>query len=197
MKSKCKKRVIKIVSMCLLMMISLTACEKTNHQGAANNLNNTVKNTVDEPHKENVPKASVRELEVRFGDSGAPFLMHLYDNETAAAIAGYVGTAEWRLPIYHYNDYENWEVMQYYDIPDRYKIPSVPERITAETVGTVYYSQPNRIVLFYGDAQIHADYTPVGYFDVTEEFIAAVENNPVLEGWGNKIVHISSVGNNK
>ncbi|MCI9047248.1 MAG: hypothetical protein HFG71_08225 [Hungatella sp.] len=30
----------------------------------------------------------------------------------------------------------------------------------------------------------------VGYFDATEEFVSAVEDNPVLEGWGNKIVVI-------
>jgi hypothetical protein len=58
--------------------------------------------------------------------------MHLYDNETAEAIAKYVGTASWRLPIYHYNDYDNWEVMQYYDIPSRYNIPSNPDNITSE-----------------------------------------------------------------
>jgi hypothetical protein len=60
------------------------------------------------------------------------FIMHLYDNETAEAIAKYVGTASWRLPIYHYNDYDNWEVMQYYDIPSRYNIPSNPDNITSE-----------------------------------------------------------------
>ena len=51
--------------------------------------------------------------------------------------------------------------------------------------------QPNRIILFYGDAQVSGEYTPVGYFDNTDEFRSAVENNPVLEGWGNKIVRIS------
>ena len=92
------------------------------------------------------------ELTVSFGDSGDSFILHLYDNDTARAIARHVGTAEWRLPIYHYDDYENWEVMQYYDIPSRYEIPSAPETITEEAAGTVYYSEPNRILLFYGDA---------------------------------------------
>ena len=119
--------------------------------------------------------------------------MHLYDNDTAAAIARHVGTANWRLPIYHYNDYENWEVMQYYDIPSRYDIPSNPEMITSEKAGEVYYSAPNRIVLFFGDAQVQGEYTKVGYFDYTEEFKTAVENNPVLEGWENKIVLINHV----
>lgn len=133
----------------------------------------------------------VAELTVNFGDGGDPFILHLYDNDTARAVARHVGTADWRLPIYHYDDYENWEVMQYYDIPSRYEIPSAPLTITEETAGTVYYSEPNRIVLFYGDAEVSGEYTPVGYFDNTDEFRSAVENNPVLEGWGNKIVLIS------
>lgn len=131
------------------------------------------------------------ELVVRFGDNGEPFVMHLYENGTAQAIARHVGTADWRLPIYNYEGYENWEVMQYYDIPSQYEIPSNPETVTEETAGTVYYSEPNRIILFYGDAEVTGEYTPVGYFDDTEEFRSAVEDNPVLEGWGNKIVQIS------
>ncbi len=40
-------------------------------------------------------------------------------------------------------------------------------------------------------AEIFAEYTKVGTFDATDDFIEAVENNPVLEGWGNKIILIS------
>lgn len=129
-------------------------------------------------------------LKVSFGDRSNPFTLHLYDNDTAAAIARHVGTADWQLPIYHYDDYENWEVMQYYDVPSRYDIPSAAESISSEKAGEVYYSEPNRIVLFYGDAQVSGEYTKVGYFDFTEEFKSAVENNPVVEGWGNKLVFI-------
>ncbi len=79
------------------------------------------------------------------------------------------------------------------DIPSRYEIPSEPEEITTVKAGEVYYSEPNRIVLFYRDAEIDAaEYTKVGYFDAAEEFVAAVEDNPVLEGWGTKIVNISN-----
>lgn len=132
------------------------------------------------------------ELYVRFGDSGSTFTMHLYANDTAAAIARHVGTADWRLPIYNYDGYDNWEVMQYYDIPSRYEIPSNPERVTEERAGAVYYSEPNRILLFYGDAEVSGEYTPIGYFDDSEEFRSAVANNPALEGWGSKIVLISA-----
>lgn len=135
--------------------------------------------------------ADTTDLKVRFGDDGEPFAMHIYENDTAAAIARHVGTADWRLPINHFDDYENWEVMQYYDLPSRYEIPSNPETITSAKAGEVYYSDPSRIVLFYGDAKITGEYTKVGYFDNTEEFRAAVTSNPVLEGWGNKIVNIS------
>ncbi len=136
------------------------------------------------------PKSET-ELVARFGEEGEPFTLHLYENDTAAAIARHVGTSDWNLPIYHYDDYEHWEVMQYYDIPDSYEIPSAPEKITEEKAGTVYYSEPNRVILFYKDAKVPAEYTPVGYFDYTEEFLDAVEKNPVVEGWGNKIICIS------
>lgn len=148
----------------------------------------------DDPGNETESDSSqeAMELVVCFGDGGEPFILHLYDNDTAYAIAGHVGNSDWRLPIYHYDDFDNWEVMQYYDIPSRYEIPSAPEQVTEEKAGTVYYSEPNRVILFYQDAQVSAEYTPVGYFDYTDEFLLAVQNNPVLEGWGNKLVLISS-----
>lgn len=132
-------------------------------------------------------------LEVRFGDEGTPFLLNLEDNETAAAISKYVGTSDWRLPIYHYDDYENWEVMQYYDIPSRYEIPSVAKTVTAQKAGEVYYSEPNRILLFYQDAEVTGEFTKIGSIEDTDTFREAVAKNPVLEGWGNKIVLINSV----
>ena len=81
--------------------------------------------------------------------------------------------------------------MQYYDIPSRYEIPSGAETVTSVKAGDVYYSEPNRIILFYHDAEVTGEYTKVGTIDVTDEFVKAVEENPVLEGWSNKIVLIS------
>lgn len=160
----------------------------SNNSGAASNHSPSSNFDNDNESESRTPAT---ELVVRFGDRGEPFILNLYDNDTAQAIARHVGTADWRLPIYNYEGYENWEVMQYYDIPSRYEIPSNPKTVTEEAAGTVYYSEPNRIVLFYGDAEVTGEYTPVGYFDNTEEFRSAVEDNPVLEGWGNKIVQIS------
>ena len=138
--------------------------------------------------------AAPSQLEVRFGDNGAAFTMTLEDNDTAAAIKKHVGTADWRLPIYHFDDYDNWEVMQYYDISRRYEIPSVDVKtVTTEKAGEVYYSHPNRIILFYGDGEVTGDYTKIGEIEATDDFKKAVSNNPVLRGWGNKIVQIKSV----
>lgn len=207
----------KIIPIILGVVLTLTGCGKTNDNGGSSTniapvvnstsvvskaSDSTTETVVSQPESANSESSRKSEagsvndvtaagtLKVCFGDSGSPFTLHLYDNATAAAIKRHVGTAEWRLPIYHYDDYENWEVMQYYDIPSRYEIPSAAENISSEKAGEVYYSEPNRIVLFFGDAKVSGEYTKVGYFDYSEEFKSAVENNPVLEGWGNKIVII-------
>lgn len=170
-----------------LLVLSLAACAEKDSAA-----NSSTTQPVDESSSVKTETSAADQLTVRFGDSGAPFTMYLEDNDTAAAIARHVGSADWRLPIYHYDDYDGWESFQYYDIPSRYEVPSAAETVTSEKAGEVYYSEPNRIVLFYHDAEISGEYTLVGRFDVTEEFTSAVENNPVLEGWGNKIVQISA-----
>lgn len=199
-----RKNVLVILGTVLAVGMLLTGCSNSSESSStAKEENSYVEGTVegtqepvmqtesDESDVPEVNESQAEDLVVRFGDRGEAFTMHLYDNDTAAAIAKYVGTSEWRLPIYHYDDYDDWEVMQYYDIPSRYEIPSAPESITEESTGMVYYSEPNRIILFYQDAVVAAEYTPVGYFDYSEEFLEAVQNNPILEGWGNKIVVIS------
>lgn len=191
MKTNFSKRGMLFLALTMLCTVMMVGCGQS-EEGADTETSipdTTADSSQDTPIQSDV---AATELYVSFGDDGSPFTMHLYDNDTAAAIARHVGTAAWRLPIYNYDGYENWEVMQYYDIPDRYEIPSNPESVTSEAAGTVYYSQPNRIVLFYGDAEVSGEYTPVGYFDDSEEFRSAVADNPVLEGWGNKIVIISA-----
>lgn len=128
-------------------------------------------------------------LTLRFG-GGEEFTINMYDNDTANKIAEYVGTAAWQLPIYHYDDYDGWESFQYYDIPSRYDIPDGSQSVTSQKAGAVYYSHPNRIILFYQDANISTEYTPVGYINFSQDLVDAVENNPVVEGWGNKLVFI-------
>ena len=170
-----------------LLVLSLAACAEKDMAADSGTTQ-----PADESGGIETETSAADQLTVRFGDRGSPFTMYLEDNDTAAAIARHVGSADWRLPIYHYDDYDGWESFQYYDIPSRYEVPSNAEAVATEKAGEVYYSEPNRIVLFYHDAEISGEYTLVGHFDVTEEFTSAVENNPVLEGWGNKIVQISA-----
>ena len=65
--------------------------------------------------------------------------------------------------------------------------PDTFELLAEAYAGDVF----NQIVLYYHDAQINEEYTRIDTFDATDEFVSAVENNPVLEGWGNQIVRIS------
>ena len=189
-----KKQLTGIVGLLLTLSIAMTGCSSSS--GVAESSSSEESNRVSSSQTasqsseedDNIPSSNATELTVQFGDSGDSFVMHLEDNSTAAAIAGYVGTTDWRLPVY---SYDKSDVMEYYDIPSRYEIPDNSETVTEAHAGDVFYSDPNRIVLYYHDAEINEQYTRIGTFDATEEFVDAVENNPVLEGWGNQIVVIS------
>ena len=130
-------------------------------------------------------------LSMQFGGTGEVFTIELEDNETSRAIARHVGRQSWDLPIYNYDSAENYEVMQYYDVPSRYNIPSNPETITSQSAGELYYSAPNRIVLFYNDAEVTGEFTKVGDVTNTENLASSVEENPVVSGGSNKIISIS------
>lgn len=204
MKKNALKKIIMLIALSAVLAVMLTGCGQSNAGTNENPLSVNTKPSSDitsanegstEDENTNASSedyVSATQLYVTFGDNGSPFIMHLYDNDTAAAIARHVGSAEWRLPIYNYDGYDNWEVMQYYDIPSQYEIPSNPETVTSESSGAVYYSEPNRIVLFYGDAEVSGEYTQVGYFESTDEFVNAISDNPILEGWENKIIQISA-----
>lgn len=189
-----KKQLIGIVGLLLTFSIAMTGCSsssgstESSSSEDSNRVSSSQTASQSSEEDDNVPSSNATELTVQFGDSGDSFVMHLEDNSTAAAIAGYVGTTEWRLPVYSYDESD---VMEYYDIPSRYEIPDNSETVTEAHAGDVFYSDPNRIVLYYHDAEINEQYTRIGTFDATEEFVDAVENNPVLEGWGNQIVVIS------
>jgi hypothetical protein len=131
------------------------------------------------------------DVKVQFGIDGKTFILKLDDNDTAAELARNIGEDGKNLPIFHFNDFENYEVMQYYDIPSRYSIPSNPEKVTSEKAGEVYYSAPNRVILFYQDAEVKGEFTKVGTLEKTDGLKAAVENNPVLEGWSNKVIIVN------
>ena len=190
-----KKQLIGIVGVLLTLSIAMTGCSSSSGSTESSSSEESNRVSSSQPasqsseEDDNIPSSNATELTVQFGDSGDSFVMHLEDNSTAAVIAGYVGTTDWRLPVYSYDESD---VMEYYDIPSQYEIPDNSATVTEAHAGDVFYSDPNRIVLYYHDAQINEQYTRIGTFDATEEFVDAVENNPVLEGWGNQIVVISN-----
>lgn len=186
-----KKQFLAIIGVLLIFSVAVTGCSGSSNSAVSDNDSPAVSSQTEsqsDEENENIPDSVSTELTVQFGGGGESFIMHLEDNSTAAAIAGYVETTEWRLPVYSYDESD---VMEYYDVPSRYEIPDNSETVTEAHAGEVFYSDPNRIVLYYHDAQINEEYTLIGTFDATDEFVNAVENNPVLEGWGNQIVVIS------
>lgn len=193
MKYKTVKKVIGVAAVIMLSAVILGGCGQDEASRDAGSAGQSGAESGAETGSQAGGQTAgrVSELEVRFGDDGELFMMQLEENETAEAIARYVGTSDWRLPIYERDPDADYDVMQYYDVSSRYDIPSDPETVTSEKAGEVYYSDPNRIVLFYHDAEITGEYTKIGTFDATDEFVKAVEENPVLEGWGNKIVQIA------
>ena len=61
--------------------------------------------------------------------------------------------------------------------------------------GEVYYAD-NQIILYYKDMKVKADYTKIGTIEDTDGLEEAVISNPVLEGWGNKIISLQAISGN-
>lgn len=135
--------------------------------------------------------APLADVTVTFGEGGDPYPLHLYDTDTAVELYRHVPESGQNLPIYDFNGYEGWEAFQYYDLPGSYEIPEGEQQLVArEAAGEVYYSAPNRLILFYQDAEIPMTMGKIGHFDDTPEFRAAVADNAPLEDWGNLIVRV-------
>ena len=122
-------------------------------------------------------------MTMQFGYDGPIYTVELENNDTAATLADFAARGEYNLPIYTYENYENEDVLQFYDIPSRYEIPDDAQHYTEEKAGELYYSYPNRVILFYQDAQIEGDYTKVGTLTTTEGLVDAVRNNEPLKDW--------------
>lgn len=197
------KKIIAFLS--VLSILGMTGCAEKD-SGSSQNDNNSYEYHMDSTVSaieaadesssadSNVADGMLEDIYVSFGGSGQSYAMHPYDNDTAAELIRNISTSGINLPIYHYEGYEGDDVFQYYDIPSRFEISSAPETITEEKAGEIYYSEPNRLILFFGDAQIEGEYTKVGYIDDSEQFRNDVKNNPVVEGWGNLIIRVSLQG---
>ena len=130
-------------------------------------------------------------VEVRFGASGEPFTFVPDKNDTALFLLRNITDAGRNLPIYNYEGYEGDGVMQYYDVPSRLNIPSNPAWIVSEEAGDVYLSDPNRIMLFFEDANIEGEFTYVGKIADVSGLADAVRDNPTVPGYSNKIISVS------
>ncbi len=111
MRSQREKRFLLLLSWMLLPAVLLTGCGSS---GSSSEPEADVPpdaasaGPAADAGQGDAPEADRSELTVRFGDEGEPFTLHMEDNETADDIVRHVGTASWRLPIYHYDDYEGW-----------------------------------------------------------------------------------------
>lgn len=148
----------------------------------------------EEPANATEAPAEIATCQVQFGDESDVYSVHLLDNDTAVALYRAIPESGLNLPIYTFDGYEGWEVMTFYDIPSRFDIPSEPVRYETQQSGQLYYSAPNRLMLFYGDAEMPGDYVLVGYIEDSEAFRADVANNQPLEFWGNKLIMVSRDG---
>lgn len=128
---------------------------------------------------------------VRFGQGSEPFTFVPEKNDTALALVRNITASGRNLPIYTYEGFEGDDVMQYYDVPSRYDVPSNPQHVTAQQAGEVYLSDPNRVIVFYRDAQMEGDFTYVGRIENADGLADAVTGNPVVSGYTNKIISVS------
>ncbi len=129
-------------------------------------------------------------MTMQFGYDGPTYTVVLENNDTAATLADYAARGEYNLPIYTYENYENEDILQFYDIPSRYEIPDEPQHYTEEKAGELYYSYPNRVILFYQDAQVEADYTKIGTLTTTEGLVDAVRDNEPLRDWNCLVIPV-------
>ena len=186
----------------VVLAISFTGCTSRNRaassssatsgdaDGSATN-SSSVADESASSESDDITSENLPDVNVKFGVNGKTFTLHFDNNDTAAELARDITDDGRNLPIYNFDNFDNYQVMQYYDIPSSYSIPSKPEAVTSEKAGEVYYSSPNRVLLFYQDAQVKGNYTRIGSFEDTDGLKDAVANNPVLQGWGNKLIIIN------
>ncbi len=188
-----KKKIIIIIIIVLIAIlggISLIATNQKNNFGGKSG--KSILNGYDSNYEsEDIFKDGMPKVEIGFGYDGKKFTATMEDNETAVELVRNITSSGRNLPIYNFDNYDGYEYYQYYDIPSSYKISSNPVKITHEKAGEIYYAKPNRIMLFYKDAEIEGNFVLIGHIDNTKGLENAVEKNPQIENWGNKIITIN------
>lgn len=137
-------------------------------------------------------------MEIQLGYNGQTvYRVQLYDNVTAQELYRDIGERHYNLPIYHYNDFEQADVIQYYDLPSRYSYTVEDAReVGAVKAGELYYSDPNRIILVYRDTTLEGEYVPIGMVEIDdpENFAKEMEDSEVLDYWNCKVVPVHRLG---
>jgi len=126
-------------------------------------------------------------------DSRRPsYEIELIDNEVSVRFVRILQEMTRVIPLYTFDGSENTDVLQFYDILNRYDIPDgTPELVTSEKAGEVYYSN-GRVMIFYKDAEVEDNYVYIGKTLTTEGLEDAVNSNP-LDEWDNRRVTIGIV----
>lgn len=179
-----------VVLVVILGGVSLMGMNKNKNLGG-NSGGNVLDGYDSDYESEDFFKDGIPKVEIGFGDTGKIFTATMENNETATQLVRNITSSGRNLPIYNYDNFDGYEYYQYYDVPSSYKISSEPVKVTSEKAGDIYYSKPNRIMLFYKDAEIEGDFVLIGRVNNTNGLAKAVEDNPTVEGWGNKIISIN------
>lgn len=120
-------------------------------------------------------------MEIQLGYNGKTvYRVQLYDNVTAQELYRDIGTTHYNLPIYHYDDFEQADVIQYYDLPSRYHYTVEDAQEVGEVkAGELYYSDPNRIILVYRDTILEGEYVAIGTVEIDdpENFAKEMEDS--------------------
>lgn len=193
------KKTLAIILICVIIILVLIGVIyfSTSSNKASTNYSNRASTSLldnyDSGYEEEdiFANGEIPDVEIKFGYKGTPYIAKMENNDTAIELVRNITSSGRDLPIYNYDNFDGYEYFQYYDIPSRYNIPSNPTHVTQEKAGEIYYSEPNRVMLFYQDANIEGDFTKIGQIQNTNGLKEAVENNPVLEGWGDKVVSVN------
>lgn len=179
-----------------LVTENVTADQPAATQAAANQQADAGETAAENDSEENADTEDMI-LEIQLGYGGNVYKMELYDNVTAQELYRDLGDRHYNLPIYHYDDFEQADVIQYYDLPMRYSY-TVEDAVEVGEVkaGELYYSDPNRIILVYRDTTLEGEYVPIGMVDIDdpEAFARGVENSSVLDDWDCKVVPVHRLG---
>ena len=195
-----KKNLILIGLLILALVIGGIAFlifSNNDNEYVSNNRNNGTTTSIldnydsDYEQDDEFSNGDIPNVEIKFGNNSKTFTAVMENNQTAIQLVRNITGSGRNLPIYNYDNFEGYEYFQYYDVPSSYKIPSNPTQVTSEKAGEIYYSSPNRVIIFYQDANITGNYTKIGQIEDVNGLKKAVEDNPVLQGWGNKLVLIN------